>query len=248
MDSESESDITEVLKALNHEIRREIIRILHKKQTTPYSDFLERLNLPASSNVAYHLSLLSKAHLIKKDLEGKYLLTPLGRRSALLLDLATESKSSIFSEIYLGFSRLNPTEILLGAWWTFFFVLGFFFLQSLLFPLGIICILIAICSIILIIFRTRTPWTILLINNFIWIFFVPKNREILASIIASNIFSLILLTPGALFIDISPLNLLLGWILLLISLMLSIIYLYMSTGREIPITLGRKKGGSSNFR
>ncbi|MFX0207723.1 MAG: hypothetical protein ACFFDT_17170, partial [Candidatus Hodarchaeota archaeon] len=241
MVSESESDITEVLKALNHEIRREIIRILHKKQHAPYSDFLERLKLPASSNVAYHLSLLARAHLIEKDPEGKYLLTPLGRRSALLLDLATESKSSIFSDIYLGFSRLNPTEILLGAWWTFFFVLGFSILQPLL-PLGIICILIAICSIVLIVFRTRTLWTLLLINNFIWIFFVPKYREFLASIIATNIFGLILLIPGAeFFIDISPFNIFLGCILLLISLILSILYLYVSVGRKLPIVLGRKE-------
>ena len=248
MVSESESDINEVLKALNHEIRREIIRILHKKQLVPYSDFLETLNLPASSNVAYHLSLLAKAYLIEKDSEGKYLLTPLGRRSALLLDLATESKSSIFSDIYLGFSRLNPTEILLGTWWTFFFVLGFSFLQP-LFPLGILCILIAICSIILIVFRTRTLWTLLLINNFIWIFFVPKNKELLALIIATNVFGLIFLIPGAeFFIDISPLDILLGWTLLLISLILSIIYLYVSTGRKFPITFSRKKRESSNIR
>jgi len=42
---ENESDITDVLKSLNHEIRRKIIRILHDKQPVPYSDFLSKLNL-----------------------------------------------------------------------------------------------------------------------------------------------------------------------------------------------------------
>ena len=32
MAQKRESDITEVLKALNHEIRREIVRILHNKE------------------------------------------------------------------------------------------------------------------------------------------------------------------------------------------------------------------------
>ncbi|MHA2075582.1 MAG: DUF7347 domain-containing protein, partial [Candidatus Hodarchaeales archaeon] len=111
MPSNNESDITDVLKALNHEIRREIIRILHEKQLVPYSEFLNRLDLPASSNVAYHLSLLTKTQLIEKDLDGKYSLTTLGRRSALLIDLANESKTTSFSDIYLAFSKLNSIEI-----------------------------------------------------------------------------------------------------------------------------------------
>ena len=107
-----DTGINEVLKSLNHEIRREILRILHSKRVPiPYSSFMEELNLPASSNVAYHLLLLSKSGLIEKNSEGKYSLTPLGQRSALLLDMVTESESSIFSDIYLGFSKLNPFEM-----------------------------------------------------------------------------------------------------------------------------------------
>ncbi len=238
---ESESDITDVLKSLNHEIRREIIRILHEKQFVPYSDFLNKLNLPASSNVAYHLSLLTKTQLIKKDSEGKYFLTSLGRRSALLLDLAKESKTTSFSDIYLAFSRLNSTEILFGTWYIFFFIVGFYIIQTNLF-IGILFILMSISSIILIIFRTRTLWTLLLINNFIWIFFIPDNREILISITLTNVFGLILLIPDAdIIVSVIPLQIILGWILVLSSLVLSIIYLYISSGRNFQF-LTNKSG------
>jgi DNA-binding transcriptional ArsR family regulator len=235
-----ESEITEVLKALNHEIRREIIRILHNEQLVPYSDFLSQLDLPASSNVAYHLSLLNKAKLIEKNPDGKYFLSPLGKRSALLLDLAIEPKSSSFSNIYLAFSRLNPLEILLGAWYIFFFMLGLLFVSSFLI-IGVFFVLLSIGSIIMFVYRTRTLWTLLLLNNFIWIFFVPDNRELLISIIITNVFGLIFLIPETEFIiPIAPLEIILGGLFIFISFILSIVYIYISTGRKFPITLGKE--------
>ena len=238
MAQKHESDITEVLKALNHEIRREIIRILHNKDQVPYSDFLSQLNLPASSNVAYHISLLNKAKLIEKGLEGKYFLTPLGRRSALLLDLAIEPKSTFFSNIYLSFSRLAPLEILFGAWYLFFFMFGMIFISS-FFLIGLFFILISIGFIFLIIYRTRTLWTLLLLNNFIWIFFVPEKRELLISISLTNVFGLIFLIPQMeFFTQFSPLDIIIGWLLIIISLMLSIVYLYVAGGRKFPFTTG----------
>lgn len=240
MAQKRESEITEVLKALNHEIRREIIRILHSKQLVPYSEFLSQLDLPASSNVAYHLSLLNKAKLIKKDPDGKYFLSPLGKRSALLLDLAIEPKSSAFSTIYLSFSKLNPLEILLGAWYIFFFMLGLLFISSFLI-IGIFFVLLSIGSIAIFIYRTKTLWTLFLLNNFIWIFFVPNNRELLISIIITNVFGLIFILPETEFlIPIAPFDIILGTLLILMSVILSIVYLYISTGRKFPITLGKE--------
>ena len=230
---ENESDITEVLKSLNHEIRREIIRILHEKQVTAYSEFLNKLNLPASSNVAYHLSLLTKARLVDKDSEGKYFLTPLGRRSALLLDLAKESRTTPFSDIYLAFSKLNSIEILLGTGFLFFFVIGIYLIGYYFF-IGIIFLLMSIGSISLIIYRTRTLWTLLLINNFIWIFFIKENRGLLVSITLTNICGLILLVPEVEFAaPFTILQIIIGWILILTSLIFSILYLYLSSGRNI---------------
>jgi DNA-binding transcriptional ArsR family regulator len=237
---ENESDITDVLKSLNHEIRRKIIRILHEKQLVPYSDFLYKLDLPASSNVAYHISLLTKTQLIRKDSDGKYFLTSLGRRSALLLDLAKESKTTSFSDIYLAFSLLNSIEILFGTWYIFFFIFGFYLLQKFLF-IGIIFILMSISSIVLIIYRTRTLWTLLLINNFIWIFFIPDKREILISITLTNVFGLILLIPDAdIIVFTIPFQIILGWILVLTSLILSFIYLYISSGRNFQFISNKR--------
>ncbi|MHA2305339.1 MAG: DUF7347 domain-containing protein [Candidatus Hodarchaeales archaeon] len=237
MPSNNESDITDVLKALNHEIRREIIRILHEKQLVPYSEFLNRLDLPASSNVAYHLSLLTKTQLIEKDLDGKYSLTTLGRRSALLIDLANESKTTSFSDIYLAFSKLNSIEIVLGTWYIFFFVIGIYSIQTYLF-VGILSCLVSIGLITLIVYRTRTPWTLFLINNFIWIFFVPENRRILISIIATNTIGLILLIPDVeVILPSTPFQFALGCILILISLGLSFMYIYVSSGRDFVFPL-----------
>ena len=222
-----DTGINEVLKSLNHEIRREILRILHSKRTfIPYSTFMDELNLPASSNVAYHILLLSKSGLIDKNTEGKYFLTPLGQRSALLLDMVTESESSVFSDVYLGFSTLNPFEILLGTWWIFFLVLGISILNYNLL-IAIFCILVSIISIVLIIYRTGTLWTILLINNFIWIFFAPNNRHLLLTIIFTNLAGLMVLELSM--DPLSPFFLIkigIGGILLTLSILISAKYIY----------------------
>lgn len=189
-----EVEISEVLKALNHEIRREIIRILdNKRDPVPYTVFMEELQLPASSNVAYHIQLLNESTLITKNAEGKYSLTTLGKRSALLIDLVAESETSPFSNIFLGFSQLNPIETLLGAWWTFFFIIGFY-LFSFNIIISIMSILLALISIILIVYRTKTLWTLLVINNFIWIFFAPQKRHLLFGIVGCNILGLLFIT------------------------------------------------------
>ncbi|WP_455464037.1 DUF7347 domain-containing protein [Candidatus Hodarchaeum mangrovi] len=241
MTSVPEGDITEVLKALNHDIRREIIRILHvNNNLVSYSEFLNSLNLPASSNVAYHLSLLGKAHLIGKDLEGRYSLTKLGRRAALMLDLVVESKGSPFSDIYLGFSRLNPLELILGAWWIFFFILGLTLLQWHIL-LSLFFLLLSLSSILLFIYRTKTLWTLLLINNFIWIFFAPNNREILISIALTNALAIIFLFPEPALFDIAVLNQVIGIILLLSSIFLSFLYFYISNDKKLPLFLKKEE-------
>ncbi|UCE12562.1 MAG: helix-turn-helix transcriptional regulator [Candidatus Heimdallarchaeota archaeon] len=242
---EPESEITEVLKALNHRIRREILRMLNNNMRVPYSEFLYKLKLPASSNVAYHLSLLAKANLVEKDQEGKYSLTQLGRRSALLIDLAVESRPSPFSDFYLAFSQLNPLEIVFGAWYIFFFIVGLYTAQNLVL-IGLLFIFLSLGSIFLIVYRTKTLWTLLLLNNFIWLVFVPENRKILVSIVLTNVCGLILLIPEAEFmIPISPFVTIIGGLLVLASLILSGFYLYISSGKRLPITL--RGGGTQEF-
>ncbi|MFX0185475.1 MAG: ArsR/SmtB family transcription factor [Candidatus Hodarchaeota archaeon] len=237
-----EGDITEVLKSLNHEIRRKIITILFKNdQPLAYSVFLNQLTLPASSNVAYHLSLLTKAHLVQKDAEGKYSLTQLGQRSALLLDLASESKSSAFSDLYLGFSRLTPIETLLSAWWIFFFIIGMALVSNALI-LSLLFFSLAIVSLLLIIFRTKTVWVLLFLNNFLWVIFASENRFLLFLIIVTNLTGVFLIFPG---LDPNlaslPFNLIIGIFFILISIFISFIYLYLSFDLDLRSIIKKQR-------
>ncbi len=226
VDSTSDNDIHEVLKALNHEIRRSIIRRLHTtRESIAYSDFLEELKLPASSNAAYHLVLLTKAKVVEKDKEGKYSLTGLGERVALLLDVVVEPQARAFTNLYMGFSRLNPLEILLGAWWIFFLLLGGMFVTENLF-IGIIFLSFALLSLGVLFYKARTPWAILLINNLLWILFAPERRIHLLIITLTNILGLIVLFPETRIVyEIQPLALIVGVSLILISAILSVVYL-----------------------
>ncbi|MFX0125922.1 MAG: ArsR/SmtB family transcription factor [Candidatus Hodarchaeota archaeon] len=239
----SEGDITDVLKALNHEIRREILRTLHdRREPVAYSVFLNLLDLPASSNVAYHLLLLSKARMVEKDQNGKYSLTHLGKRSALLLDLASESKPSPFSDLYLGFSQLTPYETVLGSWWIFFLFLGVVFTSSLsTFFIGIFFFSLAGVSIFLFVYRTRVIWSLLLINNFLWIYFAPGNRLLLFAIFLTNLIGFILMFPE-MDLDLAISNgFLLGIGLVCTSIVLSLVYLYISFGGKFPEVFKKKE-------
>jgi len=225
-ESPSSNEINEVLKALNHEVRRSIIRMLHtSRESIAYSDFLKELKLPASSNVAYHLVLLTKAKVVIKDSKGRYSLTELGERVALLLDIVVEPKSSTFTNLYIGFSRLNPSEILLGAWWIFFLLLGGVFITENIF-LGILFVSFALLSLGVLFYKSGTIWALLLINNLLWILFVPERRMHLLSISVSNIVGLMILFPEVhLITDFEPLALILGSFFVGVSAVLSIIYL-----------------------
>ncbi len=233
VDSTSENDINEVLKAINHEIRRSIIRRLHTtSEPIAYSEFLEELKLPASSNAAYHLVLLTKANVVEKDREGKYSLTGLGERVALLLDVVVEPKANAFTNLYLGFSRLNPLEILLGAWWLFFLLLGVIIASENLF-IGVLFLSFAFLSLGVLFYKIRTPWAILLINNFLWILFAPERRIHLLIISLSSILGLIILFPETRIMDnIQPLALIVGVSLILTSVILSIMY-FIQVRREL---------------
>ena len=227
LDSTSDNDINEVLKALNHEIRRSIIRKLHtnRESSIAYSEFLEELNLPASSNAAYHLVLLTKAKVVEKDREGKYSLTELGERVALLLDVVVESQSSAFTNLYMGFSRLTPLEILLSTWWIFFLLLGGVVITENLI-IGVLFLSFALLSLGIFFLKARTIWAILLINNLLWILFAPNRRIHLLFIGLTNILGVIVLFPEVKFVsDIQPLTLITGVLLILTSVILSVVYL-----------------------
>ena len=234
-DLTSDSDINEVLKALNHEIRRSIIRKLHttRESSIAYSDFLEELKLPASSNAAYHLVLLTKANVVEKDREGKYSLTELGERVALLLDAVAEPQSSAFTNLYMGFSRLTPLEILISTWWIFFLITGIVFITENL-VIGVLFLSYVLLSLGVFFYKARTIWAILLINNLLWILFAPERRFHLLTISLTNILGVIILFPEMKIVyEIDPIALIIASLLILISGILSVIYLF-QVRNELP--------------
>lgn len=240
-----QSNITDVLKALNHEIRRKIIIFLHQnKGAVLYTDVLKALGLPASSNVAYHMNILNKALVIEKNKEGRYSLTELGNRSALLFDVVSETSSSSTSNLYLGFLKLKPYEIILGVWMYFFVFSGIALVNSFLL-IGIILILLFVLVIILLIYRTKLFITAILIPNGIWIYFLSKDRLLLLLIFISNMCGTAFLFANQSFGEITigqttktvPVDtriiFLLGIILILISCLLSSIYLFNAYRNQI---------------
>ncbi|MFW9988743.1 MAG: ArsR/SmtB family transcription factor [Candidatus Odinarchaeota archaeon] len=243
-----QSNITDVLKALNHEIRRKIIIFLHQnKGAMLYTDVLNALGLPASSNVAYHMNILNKALVIEKNKEGRYSLTELGNRSALLFDVITESSSSTSSNLYLGFLKLKPYEIILGVWMYFFIFSGISLVYSFL-VIGIILILLFVLIIILLVYRTKLFLTVLLISNCIWIYFLSKDRLLLLLILISNMLGGVFLFSNQSFAEMTigqssktiqldtKIIFLLGLILFVISCLCSSIYLFNSYKQKISKT------------
>lgn len=78
-----------ILNALNHEIRREILRLL-KDNTMSYTELLDHFAI-SSGKLNYHIKLLSG--FIEKDEEGNYCSTDLGVRVLNLLNQFTQSTS-----------------------------------------------------------------------------------------------------------------------------------------------------------
>nr|MDO8115322.1 winged helix-turn-helix domain-containing protein [Candidatus Sigynarchaeota archaeon] len=79
---------TDVINALNHEIRRKILMLLESTPKT-YSQLLETFDI-ATGKLNYHLKLLEG--LIDKNKEGMYKLTALGEKAlSILKELVKES-------------------------------------------------------------------------------------------------------------------------------------------------------------
>ena len=75
--------INDVLKALNHDLRRYMIQYLHEiSRSTTFTNLLEQMNYETknSGSFSYHLKLLLDAGLVSKTEENLYTLTSLGER------------------------------------------------------------------------------------------------------------------------------------------------------------------------
>lgn len=97
---EFESLEQEVFKALDHQMRRDILRYVGEAKESTFTDILTKVKVPDSPTLSYHLKTL--APFIEQQ-GGKYRLTPMGKDSYnLLLKAGTYNKLTVFQKKRLG--------------------------------------------------------------------------------------------------------------------------------------------------
>ena len=93
---EFESLEQEVFKALDHQMRRDILRYVGEGRECTFTDILTKAKVPDSPTLSYHLKML--APFIEQQ-NGKYRLTPMGKDSYnLLLKAGTYNKLTLFQK------------------------------------------------------------------------------------------------------------------------------------------------------
>jgi len=98
--NEFESLEQEVFKALDHQMRRDILRYVGEKKDATFTEIMNASKIPDSPTLSYHLKSL--APFIEQQ-KGKYRLTPIGKDSYnLLLRTATYNKVALFQKKRYG--------------------------------------------------------------------------------------------------------------------------------------------------
>ena len=91
-----------LINALNHKIRRDILQLLQEGEKT-YSSLLNYFSI-STGKLNYHLKLLEG--LLQKGAEGRYSLSPLGKRALEILDSfrkeITEEERPLIREAYIS--------------------------------------------------------------------------------------------------------------------------------------------------
>jgi hypothetical protein len=84
----------EVFKALDHQIRRNVLRYIGEQKQASFTEILNTVNIPDSPTLSYHLKTLSPFLLQK---EGGYTLSTLGKAAYdLLLRTSSYSRVGLF--------------------------------------------------------------------------------------------------------------------------------------------------------
>ena len=90
----------EVFKALDHQIRRNVLRYIGEAKEATFTEILNTVNIPDSPTLSYHLKTLSPFLLQKK---GRYILSPVGKAAyGLLLKTTMYNKQALFMKKKTG--------------------------------------------------------------------------------------------------------------------------------------------------
>lgn len=81
-EEELETLETEVFRALDHQIRRDVLRYVGEKKSTSFTAILNDTGVPDSPTLSYHLRNLAPFIVLK---QGSYTLTPVGKSAYDLL-------------------------------------------------------------------------------------------------------------------------------------------------------------------
>ena len=116
-----------LLNALNHKVRREILRLVKTKGCATYTQILDRTELP-TGKLNYHLKQLTG--LLEKTASDEYQLTPLGEKAVVILNTiqlngldeyfkrVKEVQTKSISPLMKGLLRggIVVTVLILGFW------------------------------------------------------------------------------------------------------------------------------------
>ena len=241
-------DISSVLKALNHPVRREIILFLDKPgKIGSFSDLHEHVlrHTKSTGQFSYHLKLLLDAKIIEKK-GDRYNLTKFGERAAGMIQLIDlELDTSIAQKINSSYESLSPTELVFISWMIvpiLFFVIMMSEVSNIglnssdIMFLYILSVLILISSAVIAFSKLQYIPSLLVLSNVLWIFFLPRDHlklgriYVLAGIGAGFTLNTVLVTYDILL-------LILGFFFLITAIILSYTYIKSESRKILEIRI-----------
>ena len=90
----------EVFKALDHQIRRNVLRYIGEAKEPTFTEILNTVNIPDSPTLSYHLKTLSPFVIQQR---GRYILSPVGKAAySLLLKTTMYNKQALYMKKKTG--------------------------------------------------------------------------------------------------------------------------------------------------
>lgn len=192
---DTDPQIKEVLKALNHTVRRDILLYLKNlNREVSFSELMDYLNIDAktSGQFSYHLKMLQQSNLITKSNE-KYLITPLGVKATSMLDLVniSDHNDSIVQTISNSFKNITPIDQIILSFHAFCYIAFILPFLLLLINYNRFAIFLAPMLIGLILLIAITIYSylklkyipsILILFSLIWVIFLTSNQKSIAFI------------------------------------------------------------------
>ena len=90
----------EVFKALDHQIRRNVLRYIGEAKEPTFTEILNTVNIPDSPTLSYHLKTLSPFVIQQR---GRYILSPVGKAAySLLLKTTLYNKQALYMKKKTG--------------------------------------------------------------------------------------------------------------------------------------------------